>query len=50
MKRMATLASQSSSGGEFQAKVTRYKEESEKEDINEVRFVMLTFLRISTEH
>jgi hypothetical protein len=50
MKRMATLALQSHSGGELQANIAKYKEESEKEDITEVRFVMLTFLRVSTEH
>jgi hypothetical protein len=45
MKRMATLASLASQaqGGELQANIAKFKEESEKEDITEVRFVMLTF-------
>jgi hypothetical protein len=38
MKRMSTLASLAhSTAGELQASVNKYKEESEKEDINEVR-------------
>jgi hypothetical protein len=39
---MATLAA--TQGGELQANIAKYKEESEKEDITEVRFVMYTFL------
>ena len=42
MKRMATLAA--TQGGELQANIAKYKEESEKEDITEVRFVMSAFL------
>jgi hypothetical protein len=42
MKRMSTLAAlanASSPAGEFQADLAKYKEESEKEDVNEVRYV-----------
>jgi hypothetical protein len=40
MKRMATLASLTAmQGGELQANIAKYKEESEKEDISEVRCV-----------
>jgi len=39
MKRMSTLAAQANS--ELQANVAQYKEESEKEDINEVRHVLV---------
>ena len=39
MKRMSTLASLSASG-EFEAKIAKYKEESEKEDIDEVRLLL----------
>jgi hypothetical protein len=38
MKRMSTLAALASPGaGELQANINKYKEESEKEDVNEVR-------------
>jgi hypothetical protein len=40
MKRMSMLASLANAGagaGELQANIAKYKEESEKEDINEVR-------------
>lgn len=41
MKRMSTLAAQANSpAGELQANLAKYKEESEKEDINEVRHVI----------
>jgi hypothetical protein len=37
MKRMSTLAALANPGaGELQANIDKYKEESEKEDINEV--------------
>lgn len=43
MKRMSTLASLANPGaGELQANVVKYKEESEKEDINEVHSTSFT--------
>jgi hypothetical protein len=48
MKRMSMLASLAGPGaGELQANINKYKEESEKEDINEVcpaNFFPLSFL------
>ena len=42
MKRMSTLAAQANTpAGELQANLAQYKEESEKEDINEVRNVIV---------
>ena len=42
MKRMSTFAAQANSpAGELQANIARYKEESEKEDVNEVRHVLV---------
>jgi hypothetical protein len=39
MKRMSMLAALAGPGaGELQANIVKYKEESEKEDVNEVRF------------
>lgn len=37
MRRMSTLANMNHTAGEFQAKLAEYKEESEKEDVHEVR-------------
>ena len=45
MKRMSTLASLSTSN-ELEEKIAKYKEESEKEDVNEVR----SLLSIATRH
>jgi hypothetical protein len=42
MKRMSMLAAQANSAaGELQANIAQYKEESEKEDVNEVRHVLV---------
>jgi hypothetical protein len=44
MKRMSTLASLSATG-ELEANIRKYKEESEKEDVDEVRSLLpLPFL------
>ena len=44
MKRLSTLASlAANSTGEFQANIAKYKEESEKEDVNEVCRCCLSF-------
>ena len=44
MKRMSTLASlASNSTGELEANIAKYKEESEKEDVNEVRLSFTRF-------
>ena len=48
MKRMATLAA--TQGVELQANIAKYMEESEKEDITEVGFVMSVSLCASTKH
>lgn len=41
MKRMSMLASiANTQAGELHANVAKYKEESEKEDINEVRYTL----------
>ena len=45
MKRMSTLAALANPvAGELQANIDKYKEESEKEDINEVRPTSLFFV------
>ena len=45
MKRMSLLAAQAnSSAGELQKNIAQYKEESEKEDVNEVRHVLVRSL------
>lgn len=47
MKRMSTLASiAANSNGELEANIAKYKEESEKEDVQEVRS-LLSFTRFS---
>ena len=51
---MSTLAALANPGaGELQENINKYKEESEKEDVNEVRptsFLPLSFLRATAEH
>jgi len=52
MKRMSTLAalaSASSPAGEFQADLAKYKEESEKEDVHEVRYVAVWTIALSEQ-
>lgn len=43
MRRMSTLANMNHTAGEFQAKLAEYKEESEKEDVHEVRSLFFVF-------
>lgn len=51
MKRMSTLAALASpSHGELHANIVKYKEESEKEDINEVRPSRFSSPWATTEH
>jgi hypothetical protein len=48
MKRMTMLASIANAGaGELQANLDKYKEESEKEEINEVRCVCFSSVNLS---
>jgi hypothetical protein len=47
MKRMsmlASLANNANAAGELQSNVAKYKEESEKENVNEVRRTSFSFL------